>query len=196
MNISEMIRWIKKNYVLTIYMAISFTGILMFLLIAPIKGASILSWLNMENNSEWTMLDYFRSVLYDQDLNEVYSIHALYPPLAVLSYNYITRITSLDGIYDYSKNMAEVVSTMPYQMMVYMVYMSVGLALLFYAISQLDIAKYKKYVIAVGALLSAPMAAGALERGNCVVYSVAFSLLALVWKDSKNRVKIMQRHMI
>lgn len=179
---------LRNEYILLVYSIISLSGILLFLIFAPFKGVTILEWLNMENNSDWAMMDFFRVVIFDQRLEDVYSVHAIYPPLSVLFHHYFARVTSLTTT-DYGLETAHSVTQLPYQMMVYAAYISAGISLLLFAISQLKTSSLNRFVLSISVLLSTPMMAGALERGNCVLFAFPFLFIAMSWKDSDSKLK-------
>lgn len=180
-----------SNYIYPerIFFFCSFSGILAFFIFAFHRGCYLFEWLNMENNSDWTMMDYFIPLSWNQDPKNTYVINHTYPPLINLCYYCIAKMTSMTGTIDHSRGGAAVLSNMPYQMMVYSLYLVLGVFLIFFAISEFQIQKKYKMGLCIAVLFSAPMFAGALERGNCVLYVVGFVLLAFAWRDSDSRIK-------
>ena len=172
----------------SVFFFCSFSGIFLFGIIALVKGPIMLEWLAMENDTGWGMLDYFRHVYFTLDREQLYfqSNDACFPPLAYLFYYFIRRVTIQNGT-----NISSyfVMPTLPYQMMVFLLYTVIGVVLLVYAIGELKIKEYEKKLLSISVFFSTPMFAGAIERGNMLLYVIAILLLAMAWKDSDKPVK-------
>lgn len=165
-----------------VFLTVSIIGITLFFVVGFFKGQILLEWLTMENNSKGVMLDYYRHILYSQHMDKLYDpgLSVSFPPLAYLFYYFIFRITSNGPIEVPTAQMPQ----QPYQMMIYMMHMIIGVLLLAYAVEGIQTVKIKKRLLMVCILFSVPMFAGAIERGNMALYVVALLLLALQWKDS------------
>lgn len=170
----------------TLFFILSASGILLFLFAAYMRGVGIFNWIAMENNAAWGTFDYYRHVYYAFDLDKVYEYgnSVSFPPLAYMFYHFLARITMLDmtQVADYKELL-----TQPYQVIVYVMYTVLGVLLLHSAISQLKINNWKKNLLTALIVCSTPMFMGALERGNMALYVVGILLLAVLWKDSDNK---------
>lgn len=177
----------EKVSPLTIYLLVSLTGIILFFCAAYFKGSPVFKWLAMENNSDWTMSDYFRHLLFARDRATVYEHgdNACFPPLAYVFYYVYGKISSAGEVV----NNFNVLSQMPYQILMYVLYSVVSVLLLVYAIEELPIKKYLRRLLAFSVILSTPLFMGALERGNMTLIVIALLLLAMLWKDSESAVK-------
>ena len=179
--------YIKDNVAFIFYTIICVSGLLLFMYAASRYRLYTWVWLVMENNWEWTAMDYYTPVLWDKNLAEVYNVFPLYPPLTTLFYNYIARATSVCFRDGYGMEIAKELSVTPVHMMIYIGYLAIGISFVTYAISEFKVSKEKKGIISFFTILSLPMFAGALERGNCIIFVIAFLLLAVAWKDSDNK---------
>ena len=174
----------EKVSPLTIYLFVSFVGIVLFFCAAYFKGSPVFKWLAMENNSDWTMSDYFRHLLFARDRGTVYDHgdNACFPPLAYVFYYVYGKISTAGEVV---KNFI-VLSDMPYQILMYVLYSVVSVLLLVYTIEELPIKKYQRKLLAFSVILSTPLFMGALERGNMTLIVIALLLLAMLWKDSES----------
>lgn len=177
----------EKVSPLTLYLIVSITGILLFFCTAYFKGSPVFKWLAMENNSDWAMSDYFRHLLFARDRATVYDHgdNACFPPLAYVFYYVYGKISTAGE----EINNFIVLSQMPYQLLMYVLYSVVGVVILVYAIETLNVKEWEKKLLAFSIVLSTPLFMGALERGNMTLYVIAFLLLALHWKGSDNALK-------
>lgn len=177
----------KKLSPVTIYLICSISGILLFFCVAFFLGSPVFKWLAMENNSDWVMSDFFRHALFARDRATVYDHgdNACFPPLAYVFYYLVGKVsTAGEVITDF-----KVLSQMPYQILVFVLYSVVGVVILVYATEELDIPGWQKKLLAFSLIFSTPLMMGALERGNLTLYVIGFLLLAMLWKDSDSRIK-------
>lgn len=178
---------LEKVSPLRLYLMVSIIGIILFFCAAYLKGSPVFKWLAMENNSDWAMTDYFRHLLFARDRGTVYDHgdNACFPPLAYVFYYVYGKISTAGEVV----NNFNVLSAMPYQLLMYVLYSVVGVVILVYAIETLKVKEWEKKLLAFSIVLSTPLFMGALERGNMTLYVIAFLLLAIHWKDSDCRIK-------
>lgn len=181
--------YLRKNIKFLIFYLICTGGCLSFVACAWKYGFTTLHWLVMGNDFDWTGLDYYLSILFYNNLDTIYNGEVYYPPLVTLFFYYISRITYVCFCDDRTSAMAQVLSSTPYQIMIYNGYLALGVASIVYAIGEYKISAFKKITTVFFVLCSAPMFAGALERGNTVLFAVGFLLLAFAWRDSSDAIK-------
>lgn len=168
---------------INIYLFFSLLGIILFFIAAFFKRQRIFDWVVMENNSYWAMLDYFRHIRYSQYFGDMYRTiggDACFPPLAYMFYYFVCRITSIGFI----ENETKEIPYLPYQMIIYVMYLIVGTVWLIYVIEELKISKLQKKLLLFSILFSVPMFMGAIERGNMALYVIVMLLNVIIWKNS------------
>lgn len=173
---------------ITVYLFCSLFGIFLFFTVAIFKRQELFDWIMMENNSDFAMLDYFRHIGYSQYFNILYTesgVDCNFPPLAYLFYYFMCRITT-KGFID---NSMREISYLPYQIILYIMYLIVGVIWLAYVIEELGMSKTKKRLLLFSIIFSVPMFAGAIERGNMALYVIVILLTVVLWKDSEIRWK-------
>lgn len=167
----------------SLFLLISIANILLFFVICIFKRQYMLQWLAMENRSV-SLCDYFMHISFVEHRKNVYFVSdlACFPPFAYMLYYYIMRITTNGPLPDISIDELRVE---PYQLMVFVIFLAIGILLLVQAINELKTTKVVKNLLMLTILFSTPVFAGALERGNITLHVAALLLLALSWKDSE-----------
>ncbi len=173
---------IKRLYPRHVFLMCSIPGIISFFVVCIFGRQHMLQWLAMGNRSV-TLCDYFMYVINAGHRKEIYSLNSTmaFPPFAYMLYYYIMRITTNNAITDIAVDLR----TEPYQLMIFLMFLTVGVVLLIRAIDELDISRIEKNFFAFVILFSAPVFAGAIERGNITLHTVALLLIAYLWKDSE-----------
>ncbi len=168
----------------TVFLIISFTGTIVFILVLLATGGYGARWLAMENNFDNFLTDHFRHIAFASDMQHFYfnTLDATFPPFAYLLYYLLYRINP----YSWAVNEWKESRDYQYNPLVYLM-----LAILFVLIFQLLVdkmlAKYdnvKNHLLVIAIVFSAPMMAGALERGNISFLTALMLLGALLLKDS------------
>ena len=170
------------NY--TLFLIISFTGTVLFLFVLLFTGGNGASWLAMENNFDNFLTDHFRHIAFASDMQHFYfnTLDATFPPFAYLLYYLLYRINP----HSWKVNEWKDCRDYQYNPLVYLM-LAILVVLLFRflvarLLPQYDKGKNDLFVIAV--VFSAPMMAGALERGNISFLTAIMLLAALLLKDS------------
>lgn len=187
--ISKMRNAIKNLNNKDVFFIISLTGIGSFFALSVLYGPQIFTWLNMENNSDWTTLDHFYPILSSQILHKAYTeIGAQYPPISHIIFAFFSKMLNIRGK-EISFIMAYEISRFPYALMLYVPYSCFCFLLYVYAISELKIDKKYKVMLVFSFLFSTPIFAGALERGNMVLLAGGILSIGLVWRTSDSKYK-------
>ena len=185
----------------TLFLAVSLINALLFLILMPFLGEHGFNWVVMENNSDFESADYFLCILFSLGKKDVYrfGVDACYSPLSYAFFYCISKITSTDKLlqgldllsipYEDLIDMTPKLLTSPYQLLTFIIYSVAGIALYIFAIGELNLEKWKGYLLSLMVLTSVPLMFGAVERGNLTMYVAAMVLLALVFKDSSSPVK-------
>ncbi|MCR4923571.1 MAG: DUF2029 domain-containing protein [Lachnospiraceae bacterium] len=178
----------KKIDSMSLFLIISFTGTILFLLILLFSGGFGAEWLAMENNFDYAYTDHFRHIAFASDMQNFYfnTQDATFPPFAYLLYYLLYRIDPKDfGVNEWRE-----ARDYQYNMLVYII-LTLLVILLFKLIVDKILAMYsdgKRFLLVTAIVLSAPMMAGAIERGNISFFTAVLVLAALYLKDSKNPV--------
>lgn len=182
-----------KNYLrekltpINVFLGTSLFGILVFFVLLAVKGPILMEWIMIGNNSDWALMDYFRHVSFGQNLKEVYLYSsACFPPFAYLIYHLLFRFTSYAP---FEGDNWWLMLLEPWQLIIFLMYIVLGIFIIICAIDELPLSKTQKRLLYIAIFFSVPMFAGALERGNMVLYVTGLVLLAYAWKDSASRVK-------
>ena len=176
------IRQMKK---LDIFILISLSCTIVFLLLLIVTKGEIATWLVMENNYDSTFTDHFRHICFASDMEHFYfnTIDATFPPFAYLLYHLLVMINPPKqpwGIMEW-----DAVEGYRYNILVYIM-LTILLVLIFKLIIDqcLPEAGQIKTTVLTGAILfSAPFMAGAIERGNIAFLTAVMVLIALYLKD-------------
>jgi len=179
----------KKNKIsaVNLFLIISFTGTFIYLLILLLSKGQVASWLAMENNFDYSFIDHFRHIGYASDIKNFYfnTQDATFPPFAYLLYYLLYRINpDLWGVNDW-----KVCRDYQYNMLVYIILVII-VVLIFKLIVDKLLTMYsneKNFLLVLAIILSAPMMAGAIERGNISFLTAVMVLAALYFKDSEKK---------
>lgn len=183
---------------LQLFFFLSLAGILAFFLFMPFLGIHGLDWLVMENNSDFESADYFLVLLFSLGGENAYhfGVDACYPPLAYGVFRLIAEAVSLPqllhGVDLFSVPYEELIAmtfdllVSPYQLLVFLLYVLLGVFLFLCAAGTLNLSNRLRSFLMASIIFSVPMAAGAVERGNLTLYAAGLALLALVLRDSKS----------
>lgn len=169
-----------------LFFIVSITGILLFIIVAPIVRINIMDWISMENNSYWTFTDYYRHLYYSIDRNACYGSanDTVFSPLAYVIYHLIYRtVSDSSTTVEYYQQMI----TMPYQSIIFMMYSLIGVFGIMFDIELLRLPALKRWMLTFCVIFSVPFFMGGLERGNLTVHCVAILAMALLLKDSENK---------
>ena len=176
----------KKNRLdsYTLFLTISLTGTVIFLLVLLLTGGQGASWLAMENNFDNFLTDHFRHIAFASDMQHFYfnTIDATFPPFAYLLYYLLYRINP------YSWTVSEWKECRDYQYnpLTYLM-LAILVVLIFQLLVDRLLPQYsrgKNHLFVIAVVLSAPMMAGALERGNISFLTAVMLLGAVFLKDS------------
>lgn len=170
----------------TIFLIISLTGTLLFLAVLLITGGYGASWLAMENNFDNFLTDHFRHIAFASDMQHFYfnTLDATFPPFAYLIYYLLYRINPNSWAVDEWKECRDYrFNPLAYLMLAILV------VLIFQFVVDRLLQKYSKgrnHLLVIAVVFSAPMMAGALERGNISFLTAVMLLGALYLKDSES----------
>lgn len=168
-----------------LFFCISIANILLFFALCIFKKQYLLQWLSMGNHSV-SLCDYFMNVQFAAYRENIYgiSVNSQFPPFAYMLYYYIMRITSNGRFPDISMSLEEL-KMQPYQLMIFMMFLAVGIFLLVRAVDEVRASKAEQNLLIFAIAFSSPVFAGAIERGNIVLHVACLLILALYWKDSE-----------
>lgn len=170
-----------------LFLTISFTGTILFLLVLIIGKGLVAEWIVMENNFDNTFTDHFRHIAFASDMKHFYfnTNDATFPPFAYLLYYLLYRINPMDwGVNDwklcrdYSYNIVVITGLFLFVILLYK-----------YACDKVLVSysNEKRTLFALATVFSAPVLIGAIERGNISFFTAILLILALYLKDSDNK---------
>ena len=178
-------RKIELNAI-NIFLLVSISGIVLFFLIAPFLRQRSLEWLVMENNPHYIVLDFQLAELWGQHFGNAYEkSEIIYPPMALLAFKYISRITTS---FDLSCDKCDVIHY-PYQLMVLLLYVSLPVIWLYRCFQNTGLNRSKLSQLMFCIVCSVPMFAGGIEKSNIILYVIPMIFSAFLLKDSDNKVK-------
>ena len=149
-------RKIELNAI-NIFLLVSISGIVLFFLIAPFLRQRSLEWLVMENNPHYIVLDFQLAELWGQHFGNAYEkSEIIYPPMALLAFKYISRITTS---FDLSCDKCDVIHY-PYQLMVLLLYVSLPVIWLYRCFQNTGLNRSKLSQLMFCIVCSVPMFAG------------------------------------
>lgn len=168
------------------FLIISYTGIVLFVLIAVLGHGFGLNWLIVDDEYGHAFADHFKHIVYASDLKNLYfnSGDAAFPPFAYLLYRilYIVNPGSW-GVDDWKQCMNYGTNMIIFIALV----VSVLIIYTYICNKVLDAYTIEERMLFVGAtVLSAPVMAGALEMGNIAFLVTVIVIMALYFKDSDN----------
>ena len=170
------------NY--TVFLIISLSGTLLFLLVLLITGGNGAAWLAMENNFDNFLTDHFRHIAFASDMQHFYfnTMDATFPPFAYLFYYLLYRINP----HAWRVNEWEECRDYQYNPLTYLILAILVVLLFRFLVDKLlpQYSKGKNDLFVTAVVLSAPMMAGALERGNISFLTAVMLIAALYLKDS------------
>ena len=96
----------KRPYI--IFLVTSLLGILAFFTYCIITGNGM-SWVIMANNSDWTMTDFTRHLVFAKNAEMYYKFGSIasFPPFCVLLFNLMYKINPSIDTYDYLSMQSE-----------------------------------------------------------------------------------------
>lgn len=172
-----------------LFVVVSFTGIVSYLVYALLAGAKAFDWLIMNNYGGWQFGDYFQHLVFMQDAKHVYAnitgVWGTFPPLIYIFYSMLYRLTARDG--NVTTNIIEY-QLSHYSLLVFLFY-SIFITLAFLYAIKLWKNKGPYKMLFICLLFSVPFFAGAYERGNSCLIVVVLLLIALKWRNSDSTVK-------
>lgn len=168
----------------TLFLIISFAGTLSYLIVLLITGGRTAAWLAMENNFDNFLTDHFRHIAFASDMKHFYfnTLDATFPPFAYLLYYLLYRINPNSWGVDQWKECRDY----QYNPLVYLMLAILVVLIFQYAVDEL-LPQYKNArnrLLVIAVIFSAPVMAGALERGNISFLTAVMLLFALLLKDS------------
>ena len=176
----------KRNRVdnYTLFLIISFSGTILFLLILLITGGNGARWLAMENNFDNFLTDHFRHIAFSSDMQHFYfnTMDATFPPFAYLLYYLLYRINP----HAFKVNEWRECRDYQYNPLVYLM-LAILVVLLFQFLVDRLLPQYSRsrnQLLVIAVVFSAPMMAGAIERGNVSFFTAVLLLAALYLRDS------------
>ena len=181
---------IKQMKKLDLFILISLSCTVLFLILLIITRGDIATWLVMENNFDNSFTDHFRHICFASDMKNFYfnTIDATFPPFAYLLYHLLVMINPPEepwGILDW-----DAVAAYRYNIIVYIM-LTILLVLIFKLIIDKCLpgeGQVKTTALTAAILFSAPFMAGAIERGNIAFLTAVMVLAALYLKDRDSAV--------
>lgn len=179
----------KKNNLeaMDLFLIVSLLGIGLFLILLLFSNGHVAAWLAMEGNFDFAFTDHFRHIAFASDMKHFYfnTQDATFPPFAYLLYYLLYKINPNSwGVNDWKE-----CRDYQYNMLVYVILSIVVVVVFKYIIDDI-ISGYsngKRLLFLLAIVLSAPMMAGALERGNISFLTAVMVLAALHLKESNNK---------
>lgn len=188
MNISVFSRIQNRKWTCAdIFILVSASGIILFFVLLIILRQRGLEWIVMGNNPDFIATDFQLAELWGQKLGKgVYDdTEIIYPPLTLLFFNYISRITTFSPL-EYNKF---AVLQNEYQLMILFLYIVLPIIWLYNCFQTIKIKKSKILMLMLCIICSVPMFAGAIEKCNVILYTIPLTLTALKFKESNNSIK-------
>ena len=179
----------KKNLSkpIDLFLTVSFTGTILFIFTMIIGKGLGAEWIVMENSFDNSFTDHFRHIAFASDMKHFYfnTIDATFPPFAYLLYYLLYRINPDSwGVYEW-----KVCRDYRYNIIVFIALLLIVVILYKYICDKV-LEKYtdeKRTLFIIATILSAPVLAGAIERGNISFLTAVLVIFALYFKDSENR---------
>ena len=171
-----------------LFLIISLTGTILFLLTMIIGKGLGASWIVMENNFDFSFTDHFRHIAFASDMEHFYfnTNDATFPPFAYLLYYLLYRMNPSEwGVGDWKE-------CRDYQ---YNIIIFIGLLITVILLYKLIVDKLltgfsdtKRFLTVIATVISAPVLMGAIERGNISFFTAVIILWALYLKDTDSKV--------
>lgn len=174
----------KKNKIEIIYLLLSLSGSLLFIIILLLRNENVARWLVMQHNYNYQFSDFFRQIVYASNLKDIYfnTGDAPFPPFAYLCFNLIYKMNPVDVPIDLSS--WKIIQDYQYNLLIFMMFMILVIILLVEIIKRI-LEKNSSFIFIVSIVLSAPFMAGAIERGNIAIVVCVLLLWAFYLKDSE-----------
>ena len=179
----------KRIRPMDLFLTVSFAGTVLFVLTMIIGKGYGAEWIVMENNFDNSFTDHFRHIAFASDMEHFYfnTIDATFPPFAYLMYYLLYRINPKAwGVYDW-----KLCRDSRYNIVVYIALLLIVVIAYKYICDKLLVqyTNEKRTLFVIATLLSAPVLAGAIERGNISFLTALLVIFALYFKDSGIRWK-------
>ena len=177
-----------KRTDLFIIISLTFTVLFMLLLIAT-KGDAA-KWLVMENNFDFSFTDHFRHIAFVSDRTQFYfnTYDATFPAFAYLLYYLLVLINPPETAWDV--NGWKDARDHGFNLLVYIM-LTILLVLVFKLLIDRCLpgeGVYRTTLLTIALMFSAPFMSGAIERGNISFLTAVMVLAALYLKDSDSPV--------
>ncbi len=177
----------KKIQPINLFLTVSFGGTLLFLLIMIIGRGYGAGWIVMENSFDNSFTDHFRHIAFASDMQHFYfnTNDATFPPFAYLLYYLLYRINPRE----WAVNEWKACRDYTYNIVVLTGLFLVVVLLYKYACDKVMSAYSdgQKILFAIATVISAPVFAGAIERGNISFFTAILVILALYLKNLDNK---------
>lgn len=174
-----------------IFTSVSLIGIILFFVMAVLKGSVLFDWVVMESNGKKCFMDYFLHVFatsYHHDIYKSINVYigarGVFPPLSYVFYGLLYRMNATNTV---PGSYPELMNS-EYSLMIFLFYSVIVVLIVLYAFTLWKRQSHFKCAF-ICILCSVPFFAGALERGNSALLVFALLLIALYCKDSDSKVE-------
>ena len=169
---------------MNLFMAISLAGTVLFILVMIIGKGFGAQWLVMENTFDFSFTDHFRHIAFASDMKHFYfnTNDATFPPFAYLMYYILYRINPQSwGVGDW-----KICRDYRYNIIVFIALLIFVILLYKYICDKVldGYSNEKRTWFVIATIASAPVLAGAIERGNISFLTAVLVICALYLKDS------------
>ena len=170
------------------FLIISFMGTILFIMVMIIGKGLGAEWIVMENNFDNSFTDHFRHIAFASDMKHFYfnTNDATFPPFAYLIYYILYRINPQSwGVNDW-----KICRDYKYNIIVFIALLLLVVILYKYICDKVlkEYSDEKRTLFVIATIFSAPVLAGAIERGNISFLTAVLVIFALYFKDSSNRI--------
>lgn len=167
----------------SLFLIISFAGTLLFFITLIASGSDAASWIVMENSFDNTFTDHFRHIAFASDMKHFYfnTNDATFPPFAYLIYHVLWRMNP----YTYGVSDWKIARDTTYNIVIFTALCLIVVLLYRYAADRIMTGYDTKQrtLFCLATILSAPVLAGAIERGNISLFTAILVMFALYLKD-------------
>ena len=178
----------KLTNPINLFLTISLTGIILFVLVMIIGKGAGAEWIVMENSFDFSFTDHFRHIAFASDMQHFYfnTNDATFPPFAYLLYYVLYRINP----HSWGVNDWKACRDYKYNVIVFIaLLMLVIIAYKYICDKILNSCKTEgRTLFVIATVFSAPVLIGAIERGNISFLTAILIIYALYLKDSDNKV--------
>lgn len=175
-----------KNKIQNLFFGIVGGQFVGFLILSLAQYNTVSKWLVMEHNFHYQFSDFFRQIVYASDLENIYfnTGDAPFPPFAYIWFHLLYRINPVEAPIKLAS--WEMVKNFQNNLLIFVVIMMIIAIFLFEIVIKMQCFDERGSVLFTFLiLLSAPFAAGAIERGNIAIAVCVMILWAMYLKDSK-----------